>query len=345
MFNETLESIAVEVEKRLGSFFDEISFTTVSTLFDTRAGSLLLDEVRELTLRGGKRLRAALLVNGAALFDDEAARSQPVIDAAAALELLHAYLLIHDDIMDGDDIRRGGPAVHAALTAKMRDPEMGQGLGILAGDLASSMAHLLLARLDTEKDRHRRVIRIFSEMHLDVVHGQTLDMLGEADALEVASRKTASYTTVGPMALGATLGGASVEEVDKLAVLARPLGIAFQLRDDLLGTFGSADTTGKSTDTDLKTGKHTYLLAEGLRRADGDQRQAINSVLGREDADDKEIEKARQALVDSGAKDACISRIADGVAEFVRGVAAGGYREGGKSFLLGVARYIAEREQ
>jgi geranylgeranyl diphosphate synthase type I len=345
MFSETLKENAAAVEKRITSFFDDVSHTTISSLFDTRAGSLLLDEVRELTLRGGKRLRAALLINGAALFDDEAAGSPAVLDAAAALGLLHAYLLIHDDIMDGDDVRRGGPAVHAALAAALQDEELGQGLGILAGDLAAALSGLLLSRIDADPARHQRVTRIFTEMHLDVVHGQTLDMLGAADALEVAARKTASYTTVGPMAIGATLGGASAEEVAEIARLARPLGVAFQLRDDLLGTFGSSDTTGKPNDTDLKGGKRTYLLAEALERANDEQRRAIDAVLGVEGANDDEVDRARQALVDCGAKDACVSRIAEGVAEFVKGVAGGDYRDGGKRFLLGVARYIAERER
>ncbi len=345
MLEDTLRRVAKTVETRLESFFEEVEAGSVSEIFNTRAGSILLDQVRDLTLRGGKRLRAALLVHGAALFDAQSERRAAVIDAAAALELLHTYFLVHDDIMDGDEIRRGGPAVHAALAKKMGDSSFGLGLGILAGDLAAALKQVLLTGIDLEASRRHRVVRIFATMHLDVVHGQTLDMLGNAPAIDVATHKTASYTTVGPLAVGAALGGADDEAVRRLARIARPLGVAFQFRDDMLGTFGRPSVTGKPVGTDLKTGKHTILLEEGLRRADDQQRQTIECVLGRVDSTEEEIEAARSALVECGAREASAKRIRDLAREFVSGIERGGYLDEGALFLLEVARYIAEREE
>ncbi len=343
--DDTLKRIAKIVENRLEAFFNDVGAGPVSPIFETRAGSMLLDQVRDLTMRGGKRLRAALLVHGAALFDARAEERSAVVDSAAALELLHTYFLIHDDIMDGDDIRRGGPAVHAALVKKTGDRNFGQGLGILAGDLSAALKQVLLIGMDLDASRRHKVDKIFATMHLDVVHGQTLDMLGGASALEVATHKTASYTTVGPMALGAALAGASDNEIEQLAKIALPLGVAFQFRDDVLGTFGSPSVTGKPVGTDLKTGKQTILLEEGLKRADGRQTRAIQLVLGRANATDEKIETARNALVECGAREACSLLIDELVGEFISGIDDGDYLEGGGEFLIRVARFVGERDE
>ncbi|MCP4601531.1 MAG: polyprenyl synthetase family protein [Proteobacteria bacterium] len=343
--DDTLRRVARTVENRLQTFFEEMAAKPISDMFNICVDSILLEQVRDLTLRGGKRLRAALLVHGAALFDARAEEQSAVIDAAAALELLHAYFLIHDDIMDGDEIRRGGPAVHAALAKKMGDQELGQWLGILAGDLAAALKQVLLTGMDVEESRRHRVLRTFATMHLDVVHGQTLDMLGNASALKVATHKTASYTTIGPLAIGAALTDASDKKIENLAKIALPLGIAFQFRDDLLGTFGSSKITGKPVGTDLKTGKQTILLEEGLRLANNHQREVVQAVLGKDDASPEAIEDARSALEECGARDACLKRIKSLVDDFINGIEEGDYLDRGKRFLLQVARYVAEREE
>lgn len=344
MMGAILSRIASSVENRLESYFHEVEKKPVSSLFDTRASSILLDQVRSLTLRGGKRLRAALLVQTAALFDARAEEQQAVIDAAAALELLHTYFLIHDDIMDDDEMRRGGPSVHVALSQEVGDPNMGRGLAILAGDLAASLKQVLLTGMDLDESRRRRVDQIFAAVHLDVVHGQALDMLGKTPALEVAVHKTASYTTVGPMAAGAALAGAPESDIVHLAKVALPLGIAFQLRDDLLGVFGSSIATGKPVGTDLKKGKQTYLFEKGLELADERQRGIIDAVVGHEEALGKDIKAACRALDECGARSACEKRVAQLVEEFKRGIERGQYLAQGKRFLMDVANFIAERE-
>ncbi len=345
MIDKKLLSIQTTVEDRLRAFFKEVSTQPISKLFSTQADSLVLTQVCDLTLRGGKRLRAALLIHGAFLFDSAAEKRPAVIDAAAAVELLHTYLLIHDDIMDDDEMRRGGPTVHEALAKALDSQPLGQGLAILAGDLAQALVQVLLANMDLEESRRRLMNRIFAFMHLDVVHGQTLDMLGNADAEEIAARKTASYTTVGPLAAGAAVAGAPWQEIETLAKIALPLGIAFQFRDDLLGIFGSSDVTGKPIGTDLKTGKKTFLLEQGFKLANSRQRQAIEAVLGRADAKDEAIAAAQTALLECGARDACLKRIDDLVEAFKQGIDSRRYLDDGKQFLFKVAQFIAEREE
>lgn len=344
MMTQTLQRVAHIVENRLASLFEDVANNPVSTMFNTRISPVTLEQVRDLTMRGGKRLRATLLVQSAALFDASAEQQPSVIDAAAAIELLHTYFLIHDDIMDDDDMRRGGPSVHAALAKQTGSQRLGQGLAILAGDLADSLKQILLTGMDIDDSRRHKIDRIFAAMHLDVVHGQTLDMLRNSPALEIAARKTASYTTIGPIAAGAAAAGASKPEIDRLAALARPLGIAFQLRDDLLGVFGDPKSTGKPIGTDLKENKQTFLLEQGFARANPDQKKRINFVLGRPDASVEDLNAACDALAACGAKTACESRVDLLVNEFKTGLKQGQYLPQGKEFLLEVARYIGHRE-
>ncbi|MBW2276095.1 MAG: polyprenyl synthetase family protein [Deltaproteobacteria bacterium] len=344
MTSSQLDNLAVAIERRLAALFRERSFGPRTGLFAAPPHSDLLDQVRDLTLRGGKRLRPALLAGGAALFEAEALGSPAVLDAGTALELLHAYFLIHDDIMDEDETRRGGPSVHAALTRDKGDPKLGRDLAILAGDLAAALHEGLLANLDAPVERRLLVTRIFAEMHLDVVHGQTLDLLGNASAEEVASRKTASYTTVGPLTAGAALGGADADQVAELAEIGRPLGVAFQIRDDLLGVFGEPGKTGKPVGTDLRIGKRTLLLERALTLASAEERQAIEDVLGRPDATAEDVAAAAQALTTCGAKSDCENRITELVDGALGSLTSGQYLEQGARLLSDLAGILSHRD-
>ncbi len=340
---DTLASVSRQVETRLVAFFDDIAVAAPGPLFDTVADSILLAQVRDLTLRAGKRLRAALVVAGAALFDPGMRTEPATIDGAAAMELRQTYLLIHDDIMDGDTTRRGGPTVHVALSGYTGDRRLGEGLGILAGDLAQALEQVLLTGMDIDESRLKRVLSIFAAMHLDVVHGQALDMLNQAPSYEVATHKTASYTTVGPLCAGAALAGAREKDLRHLARISLPLGVAFQFRDDLLGTFGAPKVTGKPSDTDLKEGKKTVLLEEARSRADKFQLKQIERVLGRRDASDEDVDAAREALVKCGAKAACERHIQDLVGEFTAGLDQPYYDRETRQFLVDLAHFIAGR--
>ncbi|MFO8073036.1 MAG: polyprenyl synthetase family protein [Polyangia bacterium] len=343
MSDELQERITAAVRRRLERVFDEACACEPSGLFPPPAGSLPLEQARELTLRSGKRLRAVLLVCGAALFDRDADRKAAVIDAAAALELLHTYFLIHDDIMDEDATRRGGPSAHVALARQTGDDKLGRDLAILAGDLAVALHEQLVAGLEVDEARRRTTARVFSEMHFDVVHGQTLDMLGGSDAEEVASRKTASYTTVGPLVAGAALAGAGEERFSQLAELARPLGVAFQLRDDLLGVFGLPEVTGKPVGTDLRLGKRTYVIQEALRRASAKCAATIESVLGDGSAPASAIGEVGALLEEIGARSACEERIERLVGGALERLESESYLDEGKRLLAHVGERLARR--
>jgi geranylgeranyl diphosphate synthase type I len=343
--HEELNQIRRAVDEQLTQILAEPRTVLGFDALDTPLASPLLDQVRELTLRGGKRIRAALVATGAALFRDETRPGPAVIQTACALELLHTYFLIHDDIMDDDDMRRGGPAVHIALAEQCADPRGGKALGILAGDLACALAENLIAGVPVEPESRQRLSRIFAAIHLDVVCGQTQELLALAPAVQVAQHKTASYTTAGPLALGAALAKAPDEQVEQLTALALPLGVAFQVKDDLIGAFGQTNETGKPRGSDLRQGTRNMLVEQGLQLAGESDREAISAALGKADASPIDIERACQALERCGARTACERYLGETIAAFIKGIEQGPYRPRGVEQLTGIARLIGERSQ
>lgn len=264
---------------------------------------------RDLTLRGGKRFRAVLL---AAAYVGVAPHAPIAIalDAGAALELLQSYLLMQDDWIDGDATRRGGPSVHAALAVALGGTRLGDASAILASDLTWGLAVRTLASVDAPAERVVAAVRLLSVLHQDVVVGQQLDVLGRAEDIEAMhALKTGSYTVRGPLLLGATLAGAPATTVRALERFAAPLGIAFQLRDDLLGAFGTTAETGKPLGGDLRTGKRTAVLAEAEPRLDARGRRAIARVHGKAEASDEAVAAATMALEASGARQAVTDRL------------------------------------
>jgi geranylgeranyl diphosphate synthase type I len=269
---------------------------------------LVANAVRSLVLRGGKRMRAVLLA-AAYIGCGGAGGSGAVAGAGAALELLQAYLLVHDDWMDGDEVRRGGPSVPAMMRASF--PEHVDATSVLAGDLASAWAQRALLEVPLPAERIVLAARELARMQDAVVSGQLLDVRSAArSAREVEALyglKTASYSARGPLVMGARLAGATEGQVDALAAVGDPLGIAFQLRDDLLGTFGDARTTGKPGGGDLRRGKRTALVLEAM--ADPRAARALAGVLGREEASVAETAAAVEALETCGARARVEARI------------------------------------
>jgi geranylgeranyl diphosphate synthase type I len=263
----------------------------------------------DLCLRGGKRLRPALLAVGyrAATRSADLDRA---LDAGVALELLHSYLLVHDDWMDGDVVRRGGPSVHAALTRRFRDAHRGNSAAILAGDYAVGLATEVLSELELPSGQHGPVFGCFAQMQTDAIIGQGLDIAAATrDPEAVYALKTGSYTVRGPLRLGALLGRADSRVLRALDRFAVPIGIAFQLRDDLLSAFGDPSTTGKALGNDLRAGKRTPLVQHAMKRARGRELAALKAVFGERSASNAAVEKALAVIERTGARDAVEARI------------------------------------
>jgi geranylgeranyl diphosphate synthase type I len=305
-FQAHLEAVRTETEERLAAVWAE----AIEAL-RPHGGDVvrMASAARDLTMRGGKRFRAAMLV---AAFSGAAPRAdaEPALAAGVAVELLQTYLLIQDDWMDHDPVRRGGPSVHAALADAFGDAHLGAASALLASDLTWGLSVRTLTSARVKAPRKLRALELFCAMHQDVVAGQQLDVLGRAEDVEkMHALKTGSYTVRGPLLLGAALAGAPKRLVQALAAYAAPLGVAFQLRDDLLGTFAKQEETGKREGTDLREGKRTALIAEADARLDAGGKGALARAFGREDASDDDVRAATQALSQCGARAAVEDRL------------------------------------
>ncbi|MFI7633800.1 polyprenyl synthetase family protein [Nonomuraea sp. NPDC049400] len=321
----TQPNVGSRVDRRLAGFLE----TWRAPVDDPDVGAayrLLADFI----LIGGKRVRPQLCYwgwRGAGGGD-----SEEIITAAAALELCHAGLLIHDDIMDGSDLRRGRATVHRSLAGLHSGPgaeAFGRAGGILLGTLSLAWSDTMLSSCGVEPHRLRAAHHVFDAMRTEVISGQYLDILAQlrsgasvAEALTVIRYKTAKYTVERPLQIGGALAGASMELLESYSRFGLPLGEAFQLRDDVLGTFGSEPETGKSALDDLREGKHTVLFAHAVRNASPAQLGRLKSWHGNPGLTEERAAELRQILCDTGALDQVEEMIEERVHEAVTALAA-----------------------
>lgn len=305
-----------------------------------------LEAARALCSRGGKRLRAALVVAGLKAFEKSRPASwETALECGVAVELLQAYFLIHDDWMDQDDVRRGGPAVHAALSRNFKSKHTGAAAAILAGDYLVGLATLELTRAAKRHAKLPSLLEVFAEMQLAAVVGQQLDVIGQTrNAERIYELKTASYTVTGPLQLGALLAGASRSTLTQLAAFSKPLGVAFQLRDDLIGAFGSTQVTGKPRGGDILQGKWTYIVQHALEHGTPAQRRAISAAFGKSKVAKKTLEGALSALGDTGSREACEKRIDQLRATSVRNLKKMTLTARGRELLTGAVSALSDRQ-
>lgn len=273
----------------------------------------LVDAVSSLVEAGGKRLRPALVHH--AYRAGGGRDPETVRPLELATELLHTYLLIHDDVMDRSGLRRGAATVHARFGERHRrdggpgDPEhFGRSVAILAGDLAHGWAVELVHRVPGPEPRRRELERRFSAMCEEVVCGQYLETLlpgragvSEEDLLEVQRLKSGRYSVERPVELGTCLAGAPSRVRDALARYARAVGEAFQLQDDLIGTLGDARRAGKPGGSDLVEGKLTLLVHHALEAAGSEEERRLRRTLRDPSPEPAAIEAARELLWSTGA--------------------------------------------
>lgn len=278
-------------------------------------------------VRGGKRLRPAFCYWGwrGAGGDD----GEPIVHAAAAMELFQAAALIHDDVMDGSDTRRGMPSVHRRFAARHADAgwagdgeRFGLAGAVLAGDLCLVWSGELLAASGLPADRLAAARIPFDRMRTELMAGQYLDMLEQAvagarpdSAVERARRviryKSAKYTIEEPLQIGGTLAGAEPALLATYSTFGLTLGEAFQLRDDILGVFGDPWETGKPAGDDLREGKRTYLVAAAFDAAGPADRAALAAGLGDPALDQAGVRRLRAIITESGALRRAEERIAE----------------------------------
>ena len=299
-----ITTVAAPVEARLRSILEAERARWVAIDADLAEP---LDVLTRFVLDGGKRLRPAFchwaFVGAGGTPDDSG-----VIDAGAAFEMLHAFALIHDDVMDGSSTRRGESTVHATFDADHQESawsgearRFGEGIAILIGDLAEVYADRLMSNAPAA------AFEVWNELKIELNIGQFLDVLGAARGgvdLQTARRivryKSGKYTIERPLHVGAALAGRLDELEEPLSRYGEPLGEAFQLRDDILGTFGDSARTGKPVGDDLREGKPTPLLAIALERAVPAQLQILERI-GSLDLSVEEIFEIQSVFTNTGA--------------------------------------------
>jgi geranylgeranyl diphosphate synthase, type I len=321
------------VQARIDEFLDARSPILAAIADDTAP----LESISRDFLRFGKRFRARFCYWGWQSvqgfdetddpFGDAGRKDLPVVvGVAGALELFHAAALVHDDLIDASDTRRGSPSAHRRFEREHVDrrfvgdaTRFGESSAILLGDLLLVWSDELFAdALDQLADRgNARAARAeYNRMRTDVTAGQYLDIVAEAawpevpddQALEVAERvivyKSAKYSIEAPLAIGASLGGASLAQLAALRDFGLPLGVAFQLRDDLLGVFGDSEVTGKPAGDDLIEGKRTVLIALARQALPPSARRTVDELLGDPELDGEQVQTLQETIRASGAIDA-----------------------------------------
>lgn len=369
--------------------FVDLIQSRIDGFFDTRA-SILVSIAEELSpvaafsrdfLSGGKRFRALFCfwgwqsvrtagdeeVDGSA--DAGAVTAGGALDAvvsvASALELFHAAALVHDDLIDNSDTRRGAPSAHKRFE-RLHHSEGFSGSGAAFGTGAATLLGDLLLILSDElfdegltqlvSAPARRATRAeFNRMRLDVTAGQYLDIFEEigwagrpdTDQLARAERvivyKSAKYSIESPLLIGASLAGATVGQLESLKAFGLPLGIAYQLRDDLLGVFGDADVTGKPSGDDLREGKRTVLIALTRQAIPSGARATLDELLGDPDLTPEQIRTLQLTIRESGAVDTVERMIADNVARAIEALDAAPLGAAAKAQLRELAITVTRR--
>ena len=304
------EDLRGRVDKALVAFLD--TQAPVLEAVDPHLAQVL-QAASDFVVDAGKRLRPAFAYWGwrGAGGEDDAS----VISAVASLELLHACALVHDDLMDGSDTRRGRPSVHRRFAALHRERRwhgdadaFGLSAAVLIGDLSLVWADAMLWSSGMAGEALLRAQPVYDTMRVELMGGQYLDVLEQAlgsqsmeRALQVARYKSAKYTIERPLHLGGALAGAGPAVLAHYTTYGLALGEAFQLRDDVLGVFGNPSETGKPAGDDLREGKRTVLVAAAFERASGAQAATMTALLGRADLDGEGVATMRQLFVDTGA--------------------------------------------
>lgn len=372
---------ALDPRDPLAPAFRDLVSARLTTFLDDQQPALAamgdeLDPVLQMArdlLSGGKRLRPAFCVWGyvaaAGLPTDEQAA---LVTAAASLDLLHVSALVHDDVMDGSDVRRGQPSAHRQLETAhaaagwVGDPvAFGRAGAILLGDLLLMWSAELLQRAGLPSPSLARGLPVVEAMRTEVTGGQFLDIVAQAvpltppgdgdaaaagldHALQQANRvveyKSARYTVRRPAQLGAALGGGDDALHAALGAYGSPLGRAFQFRDDVLGVFGDPEVTGKPIGDDLREGKRTVLVAHAYAHAGPAGQALIAARLGDPALDAAGVADLQQVIVDAGALAAAEATIEAGWAEAMTALDSADVTPEGRTGLTALAAAAVRRE-
>ncbi len=346
----SLAAIAVRVETRLREFLEPEQARW--TKFDAELAEPIA-HIGRLVLAGGKRLRPAFCHWGFVGAGGDPADPM-VTNAGAAFELMHAFALFHDDVMDDAASRRGNSTTHAVFAERHREQgwagearRFGEGVAILVGDLAFVYSDMMMAGASAD------AWAIWNELRIELNIGQVLDIAGSVrnersrfKAEQICRYKSGKYTIERPLHLGAVMAAPVRADVllPALSAYGLPLGDAFQMRDDVMGAFGDSAVTGKPVGGDLREGKPTPLMARAVEAASSAQAQVL-AMVGRGDLTDGDVARVQQAIVDTGALadlEATIERL---TTEAIAAIQLAPLTPDARNELVELAVYVSNRQQ
>jgi geranylgeranyl diphosphate synthase type I len=348
----SLESVRSAVEEELSIFLNRESAYLNSISSDL---SPVSDSLTSFLLDSGKRLRPLFAYAGFAAAGGGLEKS--VTRAMAALELLQACALIHDDLMDGSDTRRGKPSIHRHFESvhvqEQLDgfaPQYGLSAAVLLGDLALVWSDQMLNTAGLTTEQYARVMPFYNEMRVELMAGQFLDIHEQTQkdtsvdrSMKIARYKSGKYTIERPLHLGAAMTSGSKEITHALSAYGLPLGEAFQLRDDLLGVFGDPSVTGKPAGDDLREGKRTVLIAMTNERQSDAQREMARKFFGKPDIDAAGVGILQEIIESTGARaelEATIDRLTE---ESLTAAQSQVFTDDGKALLVELANIATKR--
>lgn len=315
-----------------------------------------LELVKNNILTGGKRVRPALLCWG--YWGAGGKKEDEIVSAAVGIELIHAFLLIHDDVMDRDFIRHGMPTVNAfyrdfgakKFIGKDED-HFGNSMAIIVGDMVGALGNQVIFDAKFEAEKIIVALSKLQDIVSFTVVGQAKDIYmeyvgktTEEEILKMYEYKTAKYTLEGPLHLGGILGGADETLLKAYSSFSIPLGIAFQIQDDILGIFGDEEVVGKTIGSDISEGKQTLLVLKALENVGPDDKRKMKNLLGKEDIIKGEIEEFREIIRKSGSFDYARELAEKMINEAQQKIKEAPINNSARDFFLGLADYLAKRK-
>jgi len=314
-FKDFFNNYKKKIDRELEDFFNSI-IKQAKNISGTNL--ILLKKIKEFTMRGqSKRIRAMLLILGYKGFGGK--NDKEIIKVAPFIEVIHSYLLIHDDIIDRDNLRRGKLTVHKyfekTINTKMTKEKIkhyGLSWGILAGDLSSCIGYKILVEANISDNLKIEAIKNLNNLINDVIYGQTLDIsnqllnnFSKKDILNIYKYKTAYYSIERPLNMGGILAGADKKILNDISRFALPVGIAFQIKDDILGLFSNQRSIGKPVGSDLKEGKKTLILSIALKRCSYNEKKLIYNIIGKKKISFADILEVRKIIQETSALEFC----------------------------------------
>ena len=334
------KNIKQRIDKELAGFIEHAD----KKFGISQTSNLIYDSLKEYILRDGKRIRPFLVVCGFLGFKDREAPG--LYTTALSIELLHDFMLIHDDIIDHSDTRRGQPAMHTILNNYLktfRNPDCtGEDLGVVIGDILYSIGIDAFLEIDVDLNNKQKALKNFIRAGVYTGMGEfyelenglnPIEKITEESIYKTYDLKTAYYTFAYPLCIGATLAGAQDDDIEKLTEYGTLLGRAFQIKDDIIGMFEDEQKIGKSATTDLEEGKKTILTWYGYNNADQDQKQQIKTLLETKKVTDKDLKKMRGLLKDTGALAYARKTITDMQEQAYAALASSRIKENHKKYL------------